>query len=66
MLRETQLNLEIRLPFARLHLDGAPGRLLHFLGRRGKSGYRILDNIERILAFLRFIPGGEYWLLRKS
>lgn len=53
------------VPFARLHLDGWPGAVLRTLGRNPNAGHRVLDRTEHLLARMRVIPAGEYWVIRK-
>jgi len=53
-----------RIPFAHAHLDGFPGSVLKWLGRRGKAGHRILDGMEWLGRRLHCVPGGEYWIIR--
>ncbi|MBN1550351.1 class I SAM-dependent methyltransferase [bacterium] len=55
-----------KIPFARCHMDGIFGKLLHVLGNNPKTGYRLLNLIEKIMKFLRFIPAGEFWILRRK
>ncbi len=54
-----------KYPFGYLHLDGFPGRICHFLGRYPTIGHVILDRTEKILKRIRWIPGGEFWVIRK-
>ncbi len=55
-----------RYPFGYSHLDGFPGKLLHFLGRKGSIGHSILNGLETVCRWFRFVPGGEYWVIQRS
>jgi 2-polyprenyl-3-methyl-5-hydroxy-6-metoxy-1,4-benzoquinol methylase len=57
-------SIEKIIPFARLHLDGFPGKILHLLGKWYPAGHRILTGIEKTLTMIRLIPAGEFWVIR--
>lgn len=55
-----------KIPFGRIHLDGWPGFPLRCIGRRGQFGRSLLSVLEKIASWIRLIPAGELWLIRRD
>ncbi len=55
-----------RIPFAYSHIDGLAGYPLRLLGKNIVVGHALLESLDRLCRFTGFIPGGEFWLIKKT
>jgi len=46
-------------------MDGLPGKILHYLARKGKAGWKILELMERTAGYIGLVPGGEFWVIQR-